>query len=269
MAWGHAEGNGSRAAQRPMDLWAEYFQLKLPDELPQFMRSCAEMVALTAEVKIAVTQLVGRENTDMLLSRWREVEGVTSNWPAVGAIGNMQGFMAALSETGLFTLQVIGDTLGRHIVERQLDDATVDDLRRQVRVAIDLLQDADDLDEEVRSWLLARFWDIHHRLDQYSVTGNAGLDAVLDQTLGGLNRRPIWLAKLGTSKVAQGVAHVLLLIDVTLQSTVAIQQLTSAPTPSPAVTVVVQHIAPDSLADPLPTLEGEIVDAEIDVDPKA
>jgi hypothetical protein len=59
----------------------------------------------------------------------------------------------------------------------------------------------------------------------------------MDKTVGGLHRRQGWLARLGTSKVAAGVAHLLMVIDVAIQSAAAITALTTAPSPSPAVTV--------------------------------
>lgn len=218
MAWAHAYGHGQQAGAAPTQAWAEHFGLTWPKDFGDLLRAGSDVVQLTAEVRGMVESLDGKENVDMLLRRFGEVEKVMENWPQVAAVPNMQTFIAPLSDAGLVSLEYIGDTLGRYILEREVSEDTLTSLR-----------------------------------------------STTDETVGGLHRRQGWLARLGASKVAAGVAHLLMVIDVTLQSAAAIQALTTDPAPSPAVTVIVQQVAPNILTPSVgPSPPGsDVVEAEI------
>jgi hypothetical protein len=265
MAWAHAYGNGPQAGIPPTQAWAEQFGLTWPKDIGDLLRAGSDVVELTAEVRGIVESLDGKENVDMLLRRFGEVEKVMENWAKVAAVPNMQTFIAPLSEAGLESLEYIGDTMGRYILERELGEDTLTRLRSTADETITLVTEADDLDDDLRIWLLDRLHEILKQLDLYKVSGIGALERVMNETVGGLGRRQGWLAQLGSSKVAAGVAYLLMLIDVTLQSTAAIQALTTAPAPSPAVTVIVQQVAPEILTrSPGPPLPGaDVVEAEV------
>ena len=265
MAWAYEYGRGQQAGAPPTQAWAEHFGLTWPSDFGDLLRAGSDVVQLTAEVRGMVESLDGKENVDMLLRRFGEVEKVMENWPQVAAVANMQTFIAPLSDAGLVSLEYIGDTLGRYILEREVSEDTLTSLRSTTDETITLVTEADDLDDDLKIWLLDRLHEILRQLDLYKVSGIGALERVMDETVGGLHRRQGWLARLGTSKVAAGVAHLLMVIDVTLQSAAAIQALTTDPAPSPAVTVIVQQVAPNILTPSVgPSPPGsDVVEAEI------
>ena len=265
MAWAHAFGQGPQAGMPPTQAWAEHFGLTWPTDSGDLLRAGSDVLELTADVRGMVESLDGKENVDMLLRRFGEVEKVMENWAQVAAVPNMQTFISPLSDAGLESLEYIGDTLGRYILEREVSEDTLTSLRSTADETITLVTEADDLDDDLRIWLLDRLHEILKQLDLYKVSGIGALERVLDETVGGLQRRQGWLARLGTSKVAARVAYLLMVIDVTLQSAAAIQALTTAPSPSPAVTVIVQQVAPNILTPTQgPPLPGsDVVEAGV------
>jgi hypothetical protein len=95
MAWAYEYGHGQQAGAPPTQAWAEHFGLTWPSDFGDLLRAGSDVVQLTAEVRGMVESLDGKENVDMLLRRFGEVEKVMENWPQVAAVANMQNVHCA------------------------------------------------------------------------------------------------------------------------------------------------------------------------------
>lgn len=207
MADAFQRGRTQQGSAAP-DVWCQMVGLEWPRDYGPLLKVGADLAELAQEVRSGIEALDGVESIHIPLRYFGQTEEVLKRWVSI-ANQNMQQFMSPMAETGVYSLEMCSDMLGRYRSEGVIPEAVREDLLTRLDELLEVVTVAEDLTDEMRMWLVSRLHDIRRALQMYFLNGTAGVEQATDEIVGGLARRPGFLSRLASSKSATGLAILL------------------------------------------------------------
>jgi hypothetical protein len=218
------------------DAVAEVLGMTWPDDWPKVLAAGAALSEAQVEAKSRLAALdspvaaVAMKNID-------EAGVALSHFPLLGTGNQLQWFLSGLSPVGLNTLDTASALLSQIQPDPFLDEADVESLKAQVHDLRDKVAAAQGLDDDARRWIASRLHDIEDALRGIKVTGYAGVERAVNETIGGLRRHPTMLDRLRQSALIRDIVTLLAALDLTLNMAGNVKAIEggAAPGPSPVV----------------------------------
>lgn len=157
-----------------------------------------------------------RNQSKIALKGLTQSRNVLNRIPEIGNGSALSWFLEGFDGVGLTALELAAAELDSHRAEPVLPGDQVEDLREQVHDLIGDVQGADGLDQQTRAEIVALLRRIEDALLGINVTGYAGVENAVNETVGALRRHPTLLTRLRTHPVVRDVVTFLVALDVML-----------------------------------------------------
>jgi hypothetical protein len=232
------------------------FGLDWHTNVAQLLSKLGQVADLAHQTRSIVQRLPPEASGDVMLRHFPEVEAVVGSFANVGAISMME-LCAPMKETGWHSLELASDLLRRYQREPTLDDDTVRRLLKQTRDLKDEVRDAEDLDDDVRSWLIQRLREVEVKLEDVDLNGCVAVEEATDQLFGGLLRR---ITRIGSHPVAKAAVGLVLALDLALNVAANAKALGPAQDVQPSPVVVQLQNIIENRQTVTFELKGEVLD---------
>jgi hypothetical protein len=157
--------------------------VKFEEDEALFFRRLTQFMELPGEVRGAVGEL-DNVDPDVLLKRLPEVENKLSMFYSLKS--PCAGFMGAVSDTVLDSLEVCSSMLHLHRPEPVPTKEQLDEIRESLSTLLDDVQAADKLSFEIRSFLASHLHDMLWAVDEFAIGGTKPLERAVQWTIGDL-----------------------------------------------------------------------------------
>jgi hypothetical protein len=148
-----------------------------------FFRRLTQFLELPPEVRRAVGELTNAD-PGVLLKRLPEVEDKLGMFYSLRS--PCQGFMNAVNDTVLDSLEVCSSMLHLHRPEPVPSDEQLADIRDSLSSLLEDLRSAEGLSSEIRSFLLTHLYDMLWAVDEFAIGGTKPLERAVQWTIGDL-----------------------------------------------------------------------------------
>ncbi|MEE6260985.1 hypothetical protein [Plantactinospora sonchi] len=215
--------------------WAKVFGVD-PAAKPDVMRAAASAIELIALVPQQVNALVD-DDPAVALINFHEVEKTGGNFHRLAGMP-MKNFLMPLQETGVQSLIYCSSLLSRRRPEPHLDKQATAELVEQVRLLIRDVLLVHQLDPETRDFVLRHLATIERTLKEQPLFGVRPVEQALDETVGGLYRKPHLIERLRGTPVVASLLGVVVAVDIALNMVSNYQAITADKPPSPTPAVI-------------------------------
>jgi hypothetical protein len=168
-----------------INAWANVFGVDVGDRYALMCR-CTDMVQLLQVTRAAVVEL-SDSDPDFHLRHLGVIETMLANFQMLE--GQQIGqFLNRLTPEALYGLEACASLLHRECPEPTLTQADFEELVAQVRDLIDNTLRSDELDAEIKQYIVDRLRSVEDALIHIRITGIQGINVAADGAAGGLLR---------------------------------------------------------------------------------
>ena len=222
--------------ERAIIAWAEVFFLNAERDAAGLLRCAARVTELVVETRRRI-ELLEDHDPETLLEHYGQVEAIASNFPSMAQI-NIGQFLSPLDAAGLFGLKVCSATLHRWDWQPVLDRSVSDSLLEQVRSLIDQIRRANDIQADVRQFLLRHLSAVEDALVHIDLGGIEALARETDAFIGAAERAGVF-QRMARNKVTKALVTLITALDLSLNVTANYQSITAQPDQAPPLVVSV------------------------------
>ena len=208
-----ARGYGN---QPPRSAWAAIFEV--PDsDLGEILRLGAVTYGLALETRTQVENCPD-DDPALVLQNFGGVTTTVINFQNLGALPTMAQFLQPYDSLAEYSLRLAASLLRRRKPETVLTDASLQALLDQTRVLIDSVSASEDIESDLRVWMIDMLREVETALLSVRVSGTSGVERATDRMMGATMRsskfwrfpdNPAWvgiIALIGALNLALGTA---------------------------------------------------------------
>ena len=169
--------NGRQLARQA---WAKLLKVDPPEDTPLLLRRLAKVYELPLQITEQVEKYL---DNPALYLKWRpKVEQMLSR---SNLDGQWEHAVNVIDEYTLLSLEHCDYDLSKHNRESSIDDQRLQEIADMV---VELMEEVkeDGIDSDLTTYILGRLKEIMEAIDDFSLTGPAGVRHVLEANLGSL-----------------------------------------------------------------------------------
>ncbi|GAA1587127.1 hypothetical protein [Kribbella karoonensis] len=195
---------------KPVEAWAEVFSIS-PIEVRHVVREGVRLMDQAAEARRKIEALADQD-PHVVLRNFHEVETTVARFAHITAIGTIEDFLNSLSPSGLHAAELCSSILHRRSPEPFVAVEQRQRLIENVDALIAEVNAADDLDREVRGFVVEHLARIRDAIRNSPYNGTEPIRREVDEFLGTLvSKRTFW-QRLTEDKVL-AVVTLLAIVD--------------------------------------------------------
>lgn len=229
--------------EKPNDIaaqsWANVFGVTLTDHW-LLLRRAAEVVHLAVETRRLITKHED-EDAPTILANFDQIETSLSHFLVMRSV-TLESFLSPLlAKSGEHCLEVCSMRLHRSCPEPSISESDRTSLLADLDDLIDDVVATNDLDPEIKSWVLQRLNEIRDALATPELFGTESVATATDALIGGILRVPARAVALGESTVRAKMWSAISRLEVVLSAAASALVLTAGQS-EPQGPGVVLHI---------------------------
>lgn len=244
--------------------WCDIFDLdpESPEDIAECMRRGALLMHMAQMAKAEVSTLPHEMAPDIMLASFGQVEQCLNMFS--GLMGrNVAQFLEPLKDTGWQSLEMMDAVLARRSTQVVVEQDQVRDYLSQVRDLIDAVLSDDDLDADLKRYIIERLREVERAIQDALITGAPDLERAVTTLLGSVQRRPDMWDRIGKSKYGRRIAGVYAAICMGLSAVGGFPALMPGDEPPIIEQTTIVNVEQQTMvqADPdSDVVDGEIVD---------